>query len=199
MLCIGLFLAFAFNIDSISIAIKLSKDPKLAEQLANNASAYIQTHKELGNQLKADVIKQNDSNVLKNITKSGIDTISENMVLQSFKLIDTANIMIKADIANSNKLLGLGWQRIEKQADSTKTKNHNIGNTPLKKKFRYGPFNGCSILGWLITALAISLGAPFWFDLLNKFINLRNAGKNPDKPAVQTTNSSEVPNVKRVG
>ena len=35
--------------------------------------------------------------------------------------------------------------------------------------------------GWLITALAVSLGAPFWFDLLNKFINIRGAGKAPDE------------------
>lgn len=35
------------------------------------------------------------------------------------------------------------------------------------------------LFGWLFTALAISLGGPFWFDLLNKFINLRNAGKKP--------------------
>ncbi len=36
--------------------------------------------------------------------------------------------------------------------------------------------NGWSILGWLITALAISLGAPFWFDMLNKVIRLRSSG-----------------------
>jgi hypothetical protein len=35
--------------------------------------------------------------------------------------------------------------------------------------------------GWLITALAVSLGAPFWFDLLNKFINIRGAGKAPEE------------------
>ncbi len=34
-------------------------------------------------------------------------------------------------------------------------------------------------LGWLITAAAVSLGAPFWFDLLNKLVNLRAAGKKP--------------------
>jgi len=28
-------------------------------------------------------------------------------------------------------------------------------------------------VGWLITALAVSLGAPFWFDLLNKLVNIR--------------------------
>lgn len=38
------------------------------------------------------------------------------------------------------------------------------------------------LLGWLVTILAISLGAPFWFDLLNKFVNLRNAGRATDEP-----------------
>jgi len=38
------------------------------------------------------------------------------------------------------------------------------------------------LLGWLITIFAISLGAPFWFDLLNKLVNLRNAGKQQAKP-----------------
>jgi hypothetical protein len=35
--------------------------------------------------------------------------------------------------------------------------------------------------GWLLTALAISLGAPFWFDLLNKFIVIRSAVKPHEK------------------
>jgi hypothetical protein len=33
------------------------------------------------------------------------------------------------------------------------------------------------ILGWLITALAITLGAPFWFDLLSKFMQVRATTK----------------------
>jgi hypothetical protein len=37
------------------------------------------------------------------------------------------------------------------------------------------------ILGWILTVLAISLGAPFWFDLLNKFVNIRSNGKSPDE------------------
>lgn len=35
------------------------------------------------------------------------------------------------------------------------------------------------IIGLLLTALAVSLGAPFWFDTLNKMINLRMAGAKP--------------------
>lgn len=34
--------------------------------------------------------------------------------------------------------------------------------------------------GILITTAAASLGAPFWFDLLNKIVNLRTVGKNPE-------------------
>ena len=37
------------------------------------------------------------------------------------------------------------------------------------------------IIGLLLTALALSLGAPFWFDMLNKVINVRNAGRAPDE------------------
>ena len=35
--------------------------------------------------------------------------------------------------------------------------------------------------GLLISIVAIAQGAPFWFDLLNKLINLRLAGQKPDK------------------
>jgi hypothetical protein len=31
-------------------------------------------------------------------------------------------------------------------------------------------------LGWLITALAVSLGGPFWFQLLHRIVDLRGAG-----------------------
>ena len=37
------------------------------------------------------------------------------------------------------------------------------------------------VAGWLLTAFAVSLGAPFWFDLLNRFINLRVSGKAPEE------------------
>ncbi len=35
------------------------------------------------------------------------------------------------------------------------------------------------LLGWLITALAISLGAPFWFDVLKKIITIQSTGSAP--------------------
>jgi hypothetical protein len=37
------------------------------------------------------------------------------------------------------------------------------------------------LAGWFVTALALSLGAPFWFDTLSKFINIRGTGVKPDR------------------
>ena len=34
-------------------------------------------------------------------------------------------------------------------------------------------------LGWIITALAISKGAPFWFDILRQIVSVRSSGKRP--------------------
>ena len=35
---------------------------------------------------------------------------------------------------------------------------------------------GKEFLGWILTALALSLGAPFWFDLLSKLVAIRKSG-----------------------
>ncbi|XZN91239.1 MAG: hypothetical protein ACM65M_27230 [Microcoleus sp.] len=35
------------------------------------------------------------------------------------------------------------------------------------------------VFGWILSGVAISMGAVFWFDVLSKIINIRNAGKKP--------------------
>lgn len=57
------------------------------------------------------------------------------------------------------------------------------------------------IMGILITAFAISLGAPFWFDLLNKMINIRAAGQREktqsEKDAEKEKKENEATNDKK--
>lgn len=52
-----------------------------------------------------------------------------------------------------------------------------------------------SLLGILFTALAATLGAPFWFDMLGKLVNLKAIGKAPAesgaKPDAQTAADSK--------
>ena len=44
-------------------------------------------------------------------------------------------------------------------------------------------------LGWLLTALLVMLGAPFWFDLLTRLSSLRGAGSKPP-PAAEDASSA---------
>lgn len=47
------------------------------------------------------------------------------------------------------------------------------------------------LLGWTLSVFAISLGAPFWFDTLNRFMNLRNAGRAPDEPRAKNVGGQQ--------
>ena len=43
-----------------------------------------------------------------------------------------------------------------------------------------------AIFGWFVMALAGSLGAPFWFDTLQRFINIRANGRAPNETELPT-------------
>jgi hypothetical protein len=64
------------------------------------------------------------------------------------------------------------------------------------------PFTGCTwtsllgrarhwdiFLGWILTAIAVSLGAPFWFDALNKIMVIRSTVKPTEKSKDEASKS----------
>ena len=66
--------------------------------------------------------------------------------------------------------------------------------------FRFGCITLSMVVGWLLTIGAISLGAPFWFDLLGKVSHLRGSGTReadrakkpgPAAPAAPATPKTE--------
>jgi hypothetical protein len=73
--------------------------------------------------------------------------------------------------------LPMGWQFERKPAP---------GQT--KPPYRGWSFWLLKVAGWIITALAISLGAPFWFDLLGRLVQVRSALK--PRTAAETRNDS---------
>lgn len=48
------------------------------------------------------------------------------------------------------------------------------------------------ILGWLITAFAATLGAPFWFDLLNKIMVIRSTVKPHEKSREEASEDRQI-------
>lgn len=73
---------------------------------------------------------------------------------------DQLKTLVNNQVASVKSPLGLGWKNVEMNL-----------TTPYDWVIK--------ILGWIVTALAISLGAPFWFDLLRKIVNLRGSGNKP--------------------
>ena len=206
---IGFFIAASFNVDTISIAKNLSTDKKARDQLVSMANAYVQNNKTSFADPKID------SSELK----------SNNQKLDSFLEVKKA---LDIDITKANTILGLGGWPPNKVTitKSTVTKNGSVNivrtytppidsmalsctdkNTPsgeidfsfqnkLGYLFRLMFYH---FFGFLITALAISLGAPFWFDLLNKLMKLRSSVTNSSGDNKQGQQEVQVPIIKRVG
>ncbi|MEQ9412420.1 MAG: hypothetical protein RIF39_01245 [Cyclobacteriaceae bacterium] len=200
LLVVGLTIAAIFNVDSIQIVQKLSKDPKVREHLIQQANVYIKEHPTLLEELKLQ--KEKFSKELSNRTdatnndsieiqesKDKAQGLYEKKIKRLDSLEKAIDGLIKNDIQNANDLLALGWR---------KECNKNCHCEECK----IIGFNGwSSIFGWLLTALAISLGAPFWFDLLNKLMKLRGSVQavTPKPTASSATDQTNLPKIKRVG
>ncbi|MEH1941889.1 MAG: hypothetical protein V7L01_16950 [Nostoc sp.] len=74
-----------------------------------------------------------------------------------------------------NASIPIGWQNINQQFELSDTRDSNSPNVLLIRSWQGFKL----ICGWIVSGLAIAMGAPFWFDILNKVINVRNTGPKP--------------------
>lgn len=87
------------------------------------------------------------------------------------------------------KTLPIGWavSDIASEADNKPSADPAAKNTSQ---------SACNtwlfrVAGWVVTALATLFGAPFWFDLLGKLVNLRGTGNKPGPVSKPTANESK--------
>jgi hypothetical protein len=77
---------------------------------------------------------------------------------------------------------------------------HHVEGTGTKARIKQGGYMLADVLalllGWLITAAAASLGAPFWFDMLKRVVSVRSAGKAPEE---RPLSPKEVPQPREPG
>jgi hypothetical protein len=94
----------------------------------------------------------------------------------------TANLN---DSVSKLSLLPIGWQQ---PAATTSTAD---GSAPAQPALLKIPTDvqgwAQKVVGLLLTIVATLMGAPFWFDVLNKFINMRAGGKPPQSTAKPAT------------
>lgn len=99
------------------------------------------------------------------LAKGNNDTLAQKEVLNDIR---QRELELKGDIAMLDDFIPLGWRKDEV--------------TQLRKT---PSLIFTKLAGWMATIMAVLLGAPFWFDLLNKIANLRGSGSKPTTPAAK--------------
>ncbi len=150
-LLVAIIVTVCLNADSIALAKYLYSNPDVRTKIAMQAYSAADD---------SALIKQ-----VQQINLTNADTSHNTMSAQEIKNSITQKI---ADIDKAKKglndVMPLTWKAGEL--------NGPAGKTSLRLLFS-------KITGLLATILAIMMGAPFWFDMLNKISNLRSTGAKP--------------------
>jgi hypothetical protein len=126
-----------------------------------------------------------------------VDHFSKAGTIES-AVVQVAGDLSPADLDNPDRInqltanitLPLGWTGDTLAGEHTLTQSL-VAAAPTAFGFVQGlPFFVLRLPGWIVTGAAISMGASFWYNLLKKFIDVRNAGQEPPK---QTTTSANAP------
>jgi hypothetical protein len=80
--------------------------------------------------------------------------------------------------------IGYDWHYVERYWKAKGDPEHR-GIKPVAAHWAF------NLAGWLLTGIAVSLGAPFWFDMLNKLINMRLVGQKPEKATPVTADRGQ--------
>lgn len=166
VLFIGFVTAAALNADTIGMARSLWANPSALKQTADNIQRTVkQINTQSGGNMAGKTVSFDNDNSKVTVTTDSIskDTTHKAGVNAIIHNLNSNVIYLK------NTGVPLGWSKENMPATGDKIPNKDIIISWLIK-----------FAGIVLTAFALSLGAPFWFDLLNKIINIRGTGKKPD-------------------
>ncbi len=163
---IGIIITLAVNVDSIAIAKRLSTDKTLREAVVRGAQ------QELKSNPTPPAANQTSGTTQGAATTAGDDSIKK----------------IKSNLTALDGVgLPIGWtDDLKDWNDETAKINENTRFLDKIKIYTDATWHlrvktYPHFPGWLLTALAVALGAPFWFDILNKIMVVRSTVKPSEK------------------
>jgi hypothetical protein len=188
---IGLVAAITLNVDIITVAQRLSQDKAMREGIVSQAESIVSS--QANKSVSAD--DKTDGSQAKKLAKAG-DKTDTSQAKSAGDKTDGSQAKSAGDITDKApppppsftelnrqlELLGypIGWQW---EANSLMPlAAHQACQRKGKKScaLQTGDWLLMAV-GWLVTALAVMLGAPFWFDVLNKFMVVRSTVKPREK------------------
>lgn len=199
LLFMGLGIAIVFNADTVAIYERLSNDPETLEQIANAAEQYVRAQEQASSVAVTPGARPQVTTPTAEPTNGDVEPVDpsdtsaagedapapgpgpstgyqpqtpttyqpqslysdEDAAEQDFQSsLKELKGLLNNEIAEVKRPLGLGWEDVD-----------------IRKLTSYELIT--KLLGFILTALAVSMGAPFWFDMLKKLVNIRSSGSRP--------------------
>ncbi|MEO1560656.1 MAG: hypothetical protein AAFS12_13845, partial [Cyanobacteria bacterium J06632_19] len=90
---------------------------------------------------------------------------------ENLNYVDIGTLRSQTEEALSDISLPIGWTETNIKQQVGSFSSNSGGWTSLRF--------ARAIPGWIISGIAIAMGAPFWFDLIGKVSKVRNTGSKP--------------------
>jgi hypothetical protein len=174
-LIIGLVTALLLNVDSISLTFYLWREPSVRAVLANKADEFQLNFSEQDTSSERDPLQDFREQFTGLKLPVGWSLKDKNDALFTARLTDTA--------ATGTTAVGCKIFPTGSDYFGISFSENNIGFLKNKCLMPSQPDRSTNLfvklLGIIITAVAARQGAPFWFDILKRAVNLRGTGANP--------------------
>ena len=190
VVALGLVAAMVLNVDSLYIARRLSTDPNLRQSVARMAEEAAKHPPQ--NQTSQASSTVTGTPASDQGTPSTTPSQPQSGQTASPASEADAVAQIRSNLQTLDGVgLPLGWQdftadfraRRAAQARALKLQGKTPANESRLAVYLEAGVEAVKMhgVGWIITALAVSLGAPFWFDMLNKIMVVRATVKPAEK------------------
>jgi len=192
---IGFGLAAILNVQIFRVANALWRDKSLRETIAARAAAiaqdtayrnYLRDTTNNANNIRTDVRRGSLALTALDLPIGWSDSAKKE--LRELRAAAKADTACDAPKPDTSRTAAEGRARPARKADTScvvgAANKPPAGSAPVKlgaAKAAYRAFWFYTILAYVLTALAVTLGAPFWFDVLNKFIVIRSTVKPHEK------------------
>lgn len=171
LLAVSLVVALILGVDSLAIAKRLWSDPILRDQIAQAAEEFVEENQE--NPRLVPTVSPAPP-----VPAAPPAAGSPAAQAQTQSAEELAKKKIEEIQVFRNQLEALALPMFPATAlRGEYRQSHSGAESSLPWMFGWWLWHHA--FGFLLTGLAASLGAPFWFDLLNKLVNLRNTGTRP--------------------
>jgi hypothetical protein len=169
---LGLLLAIGTNTDSFFIVDRLSSNENLRNVVTQRAVQLIPPNS-----------KEDPRQQLENLRNQTNDVLEELSVPVGWNAVNLTQQLGCTPSSTVTPTGNFDWNAFSQACLHQPATGQEFLPSKVAEVGMKNPIPALRVLlGWLLTGLALAMGAPFWFDLLSRLVNVRNTGSKPVSP-----------------